>query len=72
MSSRQGILTKGDNNLLDDVSLYPHGQNLVSREEIVGIVKGYLPGIGYISIAMQENRWLQGVFFGICMLFSLL
>ncbi|KAJ6121971.1 Signal peptidase I, partial [Penicillium capsulatum] len=61
---RQGILTKGDNNLLDDVSLYPEGRTLVSREEIFGIVKGFLPGIGYISIAMQEHRWIQDVFFG--------
>ena len=64
--NRQLVLTKGDNNEVDDVSLYPPGQLLVGREEIVGLVKGYLPYVGWLSIGLQENP----VFTGICLLYT--
>lgn len=51
---RQGILTKGDNNLVDDVILYPAGQLLVHREEVMGLVKGSLPWLGWLAIGLQD------------------
>ncbi|CAG8026549.1 unnamed protein product [Penicillium olsonii] len=57
----QLVLTKGDNNEVDDVSLYPPGQLLVGREEIVGLVKGYLPYVGWLSIGLQENPVFTGI-----------
>lgn len=44
--ARQQILTKGDNNVFDDVTLYPPGQLFVNREEIVGLVKGFFRVLG--------------------------
>ncbi|KAF2142809.1 uncharacterized protein K452DRAFT_297341 [Aplosporella prunicola CBS 121167] len=33
----QHVLTKGDNNQVDDVSLYPPGRQTVLRDEVVGL-----------------------------------
>jgi signal peptidase len=62
---RQYILTKGDNNPTHDMSLYPLGQAYVAREEIVGLVRGYLPCVGWATIALSEYPWLKGVVFGV-------
>jgi signal peptidase len=58
---RQHILTKGDNNQIDDVSLYPDGQTHVKRTQIVGVVKGYLPTMGVVSLELKERKWLAVV-----------
>lgn len=57
---RQMILTKGDYNLLDDKTLqmYPSGQDGVFREQVIGIVSGYVPYIGTIALMLKENAWL--------------
>lgn len=43
---RQKVLTKGDNNAVEDTLLYPAGQNIVDRDEVVGVVVGYAPFLG--------------------------
>ncbi|PLN86612.1 putative signal peptidase I [Aspergillus taichungensis] len=50
---RQGILTKGDNNVADDTLLYPAGEEFVGREEIIGVVKGSVPWLGWVAILLQ-------------------
>jgi signal peptidase len=52
---RQLILTKGDNNEVDDVSLYPKGRSSVYRQEIVGLVIGYIPHVGKLILALKER-----------------
>lgn len=69
--NRQYILTKGDNNPIDDRSLYPLGQAFVGREEIVGLVRGYIPCVGWITIALSENPWLKGLGFAFLGAFGL-
>ena len=39
-SGKQYILTKGDNNQVDDRGLYNPGQMWINREDVVGRVKG--------------------------------
>ncbi|TFY63734.1 hypothetical protein EVG20_g6193 [Dentipellis fragilis] len=51
-SENQKLLTKGDNNYLDDVELY-QGLDLLERNHIVGKVTGFLPYVGYVTIAMS-------------------
>ncbi len=58
---RQKVLTKGDNNAVDDTLLYPAGQNFVDRDEIVGVVVGYAPLLGWATIVFNEYPWLKGV-----------
>ncbi|CAG8226451.1 unnamed protein product [Penicillium salamii] len=60
----QFTLTKGDNNDGDDVPLYPPGQLMVGRDEVVGVVKGYLPYLGWLSIGLQENPLVTGSVIG--------
>ena len=54
-------LTKGDNNLLDDTSIYPPGIPYLKRENIVGVVKWYVPFIGWIVIFVSENIWMKWI-----------
>ena len=48
---KQMILTKGDNNDVDDRGLYPPGKSYVEREEVVGAVRGYVPVLGWASMS---------------------
>lgn len=52
-------MTKGDNNNITDLVLYPPGQTYVHREQIVGLVKGYIPCVGRITIAFRDTPWLK-------------
>ena len=45
--------------MLDDTSLYPAGQSYVLREDIVGLVRGYVPYLGWFTIALTEYPWLK-------------
>ncbi|KAE8132834.1 hypothetical protein BDV38DRAFT_274837 [Aspergillus pseudotamarii] len=53
--SKQLILTKGDNNAVDDTMLYPEGQEFVHRENVVGLIRGYVPYVGWISLWLKES-----------------
>ncbi|EAW22746.1 putative signal peptidase I [Aspergillus fischeri NRRL 181] len=55
---KQHILTKGDNNALDDSSLYPAGQGFVYRENVVGLVRGYVPYVGWLSLLVKDVPWI--------------
>ena len=52
---KQYILTKGDNNYIDDIELY-QGLEWLERKHIVGKVRGFLPYIGYVTIAMVRSK----------------
>jgi signal peptidase len=55
----QLILTKGDNNLIDDTTLYPEGQDYLPRNQILGFVRGYIPFIGWSVIVLQDPTRLR-------------
>ncbi|KAI0390906.1 putative signal peptidase complex catalytic subunit SEC11 [Xylariaceae sp. FL0594] len=55
----QTFLTKGDNNHLDDVALYPGNRTTVDRSEVVGFVRGYIPFLGWTVIAFKEFYWVK-------------
>ncbi|OLN89780.1 Signal peptidase complex catalytic subunit SEC11-like protein 2 [Colletotrichum chlorophyti] len=57
-NGQQLILTKGDNNPVTDEALYPSGQVYVHREQVVGLVQGYVPWLGWITIAGQKIPFL--------------
>jgi len=50
----QELLTKGDNNEYDDISLYKR-MKWLERRHIVGKVRGFLPYVGYVTIAMVNR-----------------
>ncbi|KAI9371846.1 ubiquitin-conjugating enzyme/RWD-like protein [Aspergillus egyptiacus] len=50
------LLTKGDNNLMEDTELYAAGQDFLHRgEDIVGSVRGYMPMVGYELAELTES-----------------
>ncbi|KAA8914111.1 hypothetical protein TRICI_003008 [Trichomonascus ciferrii] len=70
---KQLLLTKGDNNPMDDIDLYSKKQLYLDREaEIVGTVKGYIPKVGYSTILLTENKQLRYVMLGLVGLSTLL
>jgi signal peptidase len=56
------ILTKGDNNPVNDRGLYDRGQLWLERKHIIGRIKGHLPYIGMIPVLLNDYPKLkQGI-----------
>ncbi|KAJ6594893.1 signal peptidase complex catalytic subunit SEC11 [Mycena capillaripes] len=68
--SRQ-LLTKGDNNDVDDVPLYK-GLELLENKHVVGKVQFIIPVVGYVTILINEYPRLRYGAFGAVGLFNLL
>ncbi|KZS91839.1 hypothetical protein SISNIDRAFT_413584 [Sistotremastrum niveocremeum HHB9708] len=67
----QLLLTKGDNNQEDDIQLY-NGLEYLERKHIVGKVNGFLPYVGYVTIAMNDFPQLKYALMGILGLMALI
>ncbi|KAG8457765.1 hypothetical protein KFE25_005778 [Diacronema lutheri] len=65
------ILTKGDNNSVDDRGLYAAGQSWINKEHIIGRARGYLPYIGMVTIIMNDYPLLKYCLVGLMGLFVL-
>lgn len=59
----QLMLTKGDNNHLNDIDLY-QGLEWLDRRHIVGKVRGFLPYIGHLIIAVNDFPQLKYALLG--------
>lgn len=70
-SQKQYVLTKGDNNLVDDLSLYGRKKSYLTQDDIIGTVYGYVPKVGYITILLTENQYFRFGIFGLMALSSL-
>ncbi|WWC86948.1 signal peptidase I [Kwoniella dendrophila CBS 6074] len=62
-NTTQLLLTKGDNNPGDDITLY-NGIEWIERKHIIGKVRGFLPYIGYVTIAMNDFPQLKYALLG--------
>lgn len=72
-SERQLLLTKGDNNAQNDLSLYSRGKSYLERQnDVLGTVVGFLPQLGYVTIWVSENQYAKYAFIGLLGLTSLL
>jgi len=65
------LLTKGDNNPVDDRGLYPSGQLWLNREHVIGRAKGFLPYVGMVTIIMNDFPYLKYLLIGVLGLFVL-
>merc|ERR1711982_316856 len=65
------ILTKGDNNRVDDRGLYAPGQLWLKREDIHGKAVGVLRYIGMVTIMLNDYPFLKYILIGIMGLFVL-
>ncbi|KAG1797145.1 hypothetical protein EV424DRAFT_1333589 [Suillus variegatus] len=59
----QLMLTKGDNNHVDDIDLY-QGLEWLDRRHIIGKVRGFLPYIGYMAIVVNDFPQLKYALLG--------
>uniref|UniRef100_U5EVP6 Signal peptidase complex catalytic subunit SEC11 n=1 Tax=Corethrella appendiculata TaxID=1370023 RepID=U5EVP6_9DIPT len=66
------FLTKGDNNAVDDRGLYAPGQLWLTKKDIVGRAKGFLPYVGMITIYMNEYPNLKYAVLGLLAMYVLL
>eukprot|EP00928_Gymnodinium_smaydae_P046432 TRINITY_DN30930_c0_g1_i1.p1 TRINITY_DN30930_c0_g1~~TRINITY_DN30930_c0_g1_i1.p1 ORF type:complete len:183 (+),score=38.34 TRINITY_DN30930_c0_g1_i1:81-629(+) len=58
------VLTKGDNNQVDDRGLYAHRQLFIARKELMGRAQGFLPYVGMITIWLNDYTWLKYLLIG--------
>ena len=65
------LLTKGDNNRVDDRGLYNPGQLWLDRRDIMGRARGALPYVGMITISLNDHPYLKYGLVGIMGLFVL-
>jgi len=65
------VLTKGDNNRVDDRGLYAPGQLWLQREDILGRAKGTLRYLGMVTIILNDYPILKYLLIGIMGLFVL-
>lgn len=70
--SLQYILTKGDNNQVDDRGLYNPGQMWIHRQDVIGRVKGFLPHIGMITIILNDYPQLKALLLAVLGVFVLI
>ncbi|KAK6197934.1 signal sequence processing protein [Scheffersomyces amazonensis] len=70
--AKQLLLTKGDNNPVDDLGLYAKKQMYLNQKtDLVGTVKAYLPKLGYVTILISENVYFKFGLLGLMCLSSL-
>ena len=57
------LLTKGDNNQVDDRGLYNTDVNqlFITKEELMGRAKAYLPYVGMVTIWLNDYPWFKYV-----------
>merc|ERR1711990_643956 len=55
------ILTKGDNNQVDDRGLYGPRQLFISRKELMGRAQAFLPYVGMVTIWLNDYPMLKYV-----------
>jgi len=65
------LLTKGDNNRVDDRGLYAPGQLWLARDDILGRAVGTLRYVGMVTIILNDYPALKYVLVGIMGLFVL-
>lgn len=67
---RTDILTKGDNNEDDDRGLYPPGERFLNEKYVIGRAVGYLPGVGYVTLVMNDYPSFKFALLGLLAVFA--
>ncbi len=66
------ILTKGDNNQVDDRALYRRGQLWLHNKDLMGKIRGYLPYMGMFTIWLNDYPLFKYAVLGTMSLFVLI
>ena len=62
------LLSKGDDNPVDDRGLYPPQTFWLNRKHIIGKIRGYCPYVGYLTILLNEKPLLKYTVLGLMLL----
>ncbi|KAL6055993.1 Signal peptidase complex catalytic subunit S11A [Balamuthia mandrillaris] len=65
------LLTKGDNNTVDDRGLYTPGMQWLERHHIIGRTRGFLPYVGMVTIIMNDYPYFKFLLIGVLGIFVL-
>ena len=65
------MLTKGDNNNVDDRGLYAHRQLWLERGDVLGRAKACLPYVGMVTIILNDYPYFKYLLVGVMGLFVL-
>jgi signal peptidase len=68
--SKTLLLTKGDNNEVDDLFLY-RGERYLESERVMGKVRGYVPYLGIFTIWLTDYPQLKWAMIGSILFFVL-
>jgi len=63
------LLTKGDNNRVDDRGLYAVRQLFITKSDIMGRAFAFLPYVGMITIWLNDYPWFKYVILGVMAFF---
>jgi signal peptidase len=66
------ILTKGDNNNVDDRGLYAANTKWLHRRDIMGKMRAYLPYMGMFTIWLNDYTWFKFLTLGLMGFFVLI
>mmetsp|Transcript_10483 Transcript_10483/g.23063 ORF Transcript_10483/g.23063 Transcript_10483/m.23063 type:complete len:183 (+) Transcript_10483:58-606(+) len=66
------MLTKGDNNQVDDRGLYNDRQLFIGRQEIMGRAQAFAPYFGMVTIWLNDYPWLKFLMIGSLVFFSMI
>ena len=66
------VLSKGDNNMVDDRGLYGYGRDWLERDLIIGKARAFLPYAGMVTILMNDYPQLKYVVFGVLSILALI
>lgn len=53
------LLSKGDNNPVDDRGLYPRNVFWLNKRHIIGKIRAYCPYVGYLTIVINDYPLLK-------------
>ena len=65
------MLTKGDNNNVDDRGLYAQHQTWLDRGDVLGTAKFCLPYVGMVTIILNDYPYFKYALVGVMGLFVL-
>lgn len=66
------VLTKGDNNDVHDRGLYRRGHKWLRKSEFIGRVKGHAPGIGCVTLKINDYPILKFLLIGSMIYFAIM
>jgi signal peptidase I len=66
------LVTKGDNNNVDDRGLYKPGQLFLNKKNLIGRAYAFIPYVGMITIWLNDFPWLKYVLIGMMAFFVMI